>query len=145
MRTRGDTHRLLAALKQGTIDIVATDHAPHARPEKQGRSFSSAAFGLVGSELALPIMMSLVRARELTLSDVVNYLSVIPARLWGLGTGTLKPGAPADIVVFDPNERWRVEPERLASRAANTPLVEMELRGRVKMTIVGGDERHRAW
>ena len=82
--------------------------------------------------------------RELTLSGVVTYLSVIPARLWGLGTGNLKPGAPADIVIFDPNERWRVEPERLASRSANTPLVQMEV-SRVKMTIVGGDERHRAW
>jgi dihydroorotase len=145
LRPHGDTRRLLKALKQGTIDIVATDHAPHARPEKQGRSFAGAAFGFAGSEFALPNMMSLVRAGKMTLSDVVSYLSAIPARLWGLGTGTLKPGAPADLVIFDPNERWRVEPERLASRAANTPLVEMELRGRVKMTIVGGDERHRAW
>ncbi len=145
LRTPCDSRRLLTALKQGTIDIVATDHAPHARPEKQGCSFSSAAFGLAGSEFALPIMMSLVRSGEMTLSDVASYLSVGPARLWGLGTGTLTPGAPADIVVFDPNEPWRVKPERLASRAANTPLVEMELRGRVKMTIVGGDERHRDW
>ena len=145
LRTATDSRRLLRGLKQGTIDLVATDHAPHARPEKQGRSFSSAAFGLAGSEFALPIMMSLVRAGEMTLSDVVSFLSLVPARLWGLGSGTLKPGAPADIVVFDPNECWRVEPERLVSRAANTPLVEMELRGRVQMTIVGGDERHRAW
>ena len=112
LRTRGDSRRLLKALKQGTIDIVATDHAPHARPEKQGRSFSSAAFGLVGSELALPLMMALVRAGEMTLSDVVSYLSVVPARLWGLNAGTLKPGAPADIVVFDPSETWHVEPEQ---------------------------------
>jgi dihydroorotase len=76
---------------------------------------------------------------------MVSYLSAIPARLWSLPTGTLTPGAPADIVVFDPNERWRVEPERLASRSANTPLVEMELMGRVKMIFVGGDERHRDW
>jgi dihydroorotase len=145
LRTAADSRRLLRGLKQGTIDLVATDHAPHARLEKQGRSFSSAAFGLAGSEFALPIMMSLVRAGEMTLSDVVGFLSLFPARLWGLGRGTLKPGAPADIVVFDPNESWRVEPERLVSRAANTPLVEMELRGRVQMTIVGGDERHRAW
>jgi dihydroorotase len=145
LRSLTDSCRLLKALKQGTIDIVATDHAPHARSEKQGRSFPSAAFGLVGSEFALPIMMSLVRAGEMTISDVVSYLSASPARLWGLGTGTLKPGAPADIVVFDPNEPWRVEPERLASRAANTPLVEMELRGRAQMTIVAGDERYRAW
>jgi dihydroorotase len=145
LRSLGDSRRLLKALKQGTIDMVATDHAPHGRPEKQGRSFSSAAFGLAGSEFALPIMMSLVRAGEMCLSDLVSYLSVVPARLWGLGGGTLTPGAPADVVVFDPNEPWRVEPERLASRASNTPLVEMELRGRAKMTFVGGDERHRAW
>ena len=90
-------------------------------------------------------MMALVRAGQMTLSDVVSYLSVVPARLWGLNAGTLMPGAPADIVVFDPSETWRVEPERLSSRSANTPLIEMELRGRVKMTIVGGDERHRDW
>ena len=145
LRTQRDSRRLLKALKQGALDIVATDHAPHGRPEKQGRPFSSAAFGLIGSELALPLMLALVRDGELGLSNVINYLSAIPAQLWGLGTGTLKPGAPADIVVFDPDETWCVEPERLASRAANTPLVGMELRGRVKMTFVGGDERHRAW
>jgi dihydroorotase len=145
LRPQGDTTRLLTALAQGTIDIVATDHAPHGRPEKQGGSFDSASFGLIGSELALPLMLALVRASELTLSDVVNYLSVMPARLWGLDAGTLKPGAVADIVVFDPNETWRIEPERLASRAANTPLIGMEMRGRVRMTLVGGDERHRAW
>jgi dihydroorotase len=144
LRSLTDTCRLLKALKQGVIDIVATDHAPHARPEKQGRSFSSAAFGLAGSEFALPIMMSLVRAGGMTVSDIVNYLSVTPARLWGLDAGTLKPGSPADLVVFDPGERWRVEPERLTSRAANTPLLGMELRGRVQMTFVAGDERYRA-
>jgi dihydroorotase len=144
LRTRGDTRQLLKGLKQGTIDIVATDHAPHSRAEKQGRSFSSAAFGLIGTEVALPLMLSLVRAGELTLTDVISYMSAVPARLWRLGTGTLKPGAPADIVVFDPDEFWCLEPERLASRAANTPLIGMELQGRAKMTFVGGDERHNA-
>jgi dihydroorotase len=145
LRRGSDSRRLLEALKQGAIDLVATDHAPHTRPDKQGRSFSNAAFGLIGSELALPVMMALVRAGEMTLGDVVNVLSVIPARLWGLAAGTLKPGAPADIVVFDPDQTWRVEPERLASRSANSPLLEMELRGRVTMTFLGGDERYRAW
>jgi dihydroorotase len=145
LRRRSDSRRLLESLKQGAIDLVATDHAPHTRPEKQGRSFASAAFGLIGSELALPVMMALVRAGEMTLGDVVNVLSVVPARLWGLAAGTLKPGAPADIVVFDPDKSWRVEPKRLASRSANTPLAEMDVRGRVTMTFVGGDERHRAW
>jgi dihydroorotase len=144
LRARSDSRRLLDALKQGTIELVATDHAPHARPEKQGSSFLNAAFGLVGSELALPLMMALVRAGELTLVDVIRYLSVVPARLWSLKAGSLRPGARADIVVFDPEETWRVEPEQLASLGANTPLVGMELRGRAKMTFVGGDERHRA-
>jgi dihydroorotase len=145
LRTRNDTSRLLNALKQGTIDIVATDHAPHSRPEKQGSHFLNAAFGLVGSELALPLMLALVRAGEMTLSQVIGWLSVIPARLWRMNAGTLKPGAPADLVVIDPNETWRSTPEQLASRAANTPLIGMKLRGRAKMTLVGGDERHRAW
>jgi dihydroorotase len=145
LRTPDDSRRLLHALDQQTIDIVATDHAPHARTEKQGTSFPTAAFGLIGCELALPAMLALVRAGKLTLVDVVNYLSVVPARLWGLRTGTLRPGAPADIVVFDLNERWRVGPETLTSRSANTPMLGMELCGRVKMTFVGGDERHRAW
>jgi dihydroorotase len=145
LRPRGDTRRLLKALKQGTIDIVATDHAPHGRPEKQGKTFLNAAFGLVGSEQALPLMMALVRAGEMTLSDVVSYLSLVPARLWKLNAGTLKPGAPADIVVFDPDESWRPVPDLLVSRAANTPLIEMQLRGRAKITFVAGDERHRAW
>ena len=145
LRTLGDSRRLLSGLKQGTIDILATDHAPHGQPDKQGQMFSSASFGLIGSELALPLMLALVRAGELTLSDVINYLSVVPARLWRLGSGTLKPGAAADIVVFDPDETWYVKPQSLASRGANTPLVEMELRGRAKMTLVGGDERYRAW
>jgi dihydroorotase len=143
LRTHEDSRRLLKALKEGTIEIVATDHAPHARPEKQGTSFVNSAFGLVGSELALPLMMALVRAGEMSLNDVIRYLSVIPARLWGLNAGTLRPGARADIVVFDPDETWRAEPEQLVSRSANTPLIEMELRGRAKMTLVGGDERHR--
>jgi dihydroorotase len=145
LRTHGDSRRLLDGLRQGLVDLVATDHAPHGRPEKQGRSFSGAAFGLTGSELALPLLLALVRAGELMLSDVVNYLSAVPARLWGLGTGSLKPGAPADIAVFDPDETWCVESDQLASRGANTPLIGMKLRGRAKMTFVGGDERHRAW
>jgi dihydroorotase len=145
LRTPDDSRRLLKGLKQRTIDVVATDHAPHVRPEKQGHAYSSAAFGLIGSEFALPLLLALVRAGALTLSDVINYLSAIPSQLWRLGTGTLKPGAAADIVVFDPDETWCVDPELIASRATNTPLMEMELRGRAKLTFVGGDERYRAW
>ncbi|HLL49072.1 MAG TPA: dihydroorotase [Thermomicrobiales bacterium] len=145
LRTRGDSRQLLNALKKGTIDLVSTDHAPHARPEKQGRTLQDAAFGLTGSELALPTMLALVSAGELTLTTCLAKLSTIPARLWGLAGGTLRPGSPADIVVFDPHETWRVEPNALVSRSANTPLVGMSLRGRVKLTLVSGNECHRAW
>jgi dihydroorotase len=145
LRTGADSRQLLNALKQGDIDFLATDHAPHARTEKQGRSLQDAAFGLTGSELALPTLLALVRAGNLTLGDIVNCLTAIPARLWGLPAGTLRPGTPADVVVFDPEETWRVGPDTLISRGANTPLAGMTLRGRVKLTLVGGDERHRDW
>ena len=145
LRTAADSRQLLNALKKGELDIVATDHAPHARTEKQGRSLRDAAFGLTGSEVALPVLLALVRAGHLTLSEIVNYLSAIPARLWGLAGGTLRPGTPADIVVFDAEETWRIGPDTLASRSANSPLAGMTLRGRVKLTLVGGNERHRDW
>jgi dihydroorotase len=145
LRTRHDTAQLTEALKGGTIDLVATDHAPHGRHEKQGRSMAAAAFGLSGSEFALPLMLALVRAGALTLQEVTAAMSTEPARLWNLAGGSLRPGLPADLVVFDPEERWIVEPERLASRGANTPLAGVELQGRVKMTFVAGDERHRDW
>ena len=145
LRTANDATRLLRALRHGTIEVVATDHAPHARIEKQGRSFMSAAFGMNGSEFALPVMLALVRARKLSLGDIISYLSAVPARLWGLNAGTLRPGAAADIVVFDPDECWRANPDSLATRSANSPLLGMDLKGRVKLTFVGGDERHRDW
>ena len=145
LRSRTDADRLLRELRAGTIDLVATDHAPHGRPEKQGRSFAEAAFGLHGSEVALPLMLALVRQGRLSLIDMVRLMSGTPSRLWGLGRGTLRPGAPADIVVFDPEERWSVAADRLVSRSANTPLLQMELHGKVKITLCDGDERFRDW
>lgn len=145
LRPRTDACELLGALKRGEVDVIATDHAPHALPEKQGCSFDEAAFGLTGSEVALPLMLALVRAKEMSLSDVVRLMSVNPARLWNLDGGTLRPGSRADIVVFDPDERWQLTADRFVSRGANSPLLEMELRGRVKQTYVAGEERYRDW
>ncbi len=142
LRTRQDTLRLLRALRAGNIDVVATDHAPHALPEKQGRSFPGAAFGMSGSEFALPLMLALVRATHLTLSDAIRCLSTTPARLWRLDAGCLRPGAPADIVVFDADESWTPSCHQLVSRSTNSPLLGMELRGRTKLTLVHGDERY---
>lgn len=145
LRPQSDASALLGALQVGGIDLVSTDHAPHALPEKAGKPFGMAAFGFSGSELALPTMLALVRAGALAMSDIVRLLSTTPARLWGLSGGTLRPGARADIVAFDPTEQWTPSLNTLKSRSANTPLLNMRMQGKVKLTIVGGDERHRDW
>jgi dihydroorotase len=144
LRTPEDTRSLLAALRDGTYDVVATDHAPHAEPEKGGSAFADAASGMSGLEVALPLMLALVRAGHLTLADLIEKMSAAPARLLRTPGGTLAPGAPADVTVFDPEERWVVAPERLRTKSANTPLLGMALRGRVRLTLVGGEERYRA-
>ncbi|MDQ3693643.1 MAG: dihydroorotase [Chloroflexota bacterium] len=142
LRTNEDTRQLIAAVVDGTIDLVATDHAPHGAAEKTGSGYDEATFGLSGLELALPLMLALVRAGHLTLGDVIARMSRVPAKLWSLDAGTLTPGAPADVVVFDPDERWIVDAAKLKTKSANTPLIGMELRGRVKHTFVGGVERY---
>lgn len=145
LRTRADVVQLIQSVRTGAIEVVSTDHAPHGRPEKQGSAYSSAAFGINGSEFALPTMLSLVRAECLTLTHLVTTMSANPARLWGCPGGTLRPGSPADIVVFDEAEPWIASSEKLVSRSDNSPLLDMELQGRVKLTLVGGDERYHAW
>ncbi len=142
LRPATDARQLREALVEGVIDVVATDHAPHAAAEKVGVPFEAAAFGLSGLELALPSMLALARAGHLSLSDVVAKLSSEPARLWHLPVGTLAVGAPADVVVFDPDERWTVSRETLSTKSANTPLLGMKLRGKAKLTLVAGEERY---
>lgn len=144
LRTSDDTVALLAALRDGTFDVVATDHAPHAEPEKAGSQFSNAAFGMSGLELALPTMLALVRAGHISMVDLITKLAWEPARLLKSNLGTLTPGTPADVVVFDPAERWTVSRDTLQSKSANTPLLGMDVQGRVRLTLVNGEERHRA-
>lgn len=141
LRSAGDAAALLRELKRRTFDLIATDHAPHAASEKRETDFARAAFGLSGLEFALPLMLALVRAGHLSLSDLVQLLSAAPARLWNLPGGTLRPGTPADLVVFDPDEAWTVDAAALQTKSANTPLVGMTLRGRVRWTLVGGKEK----
>ena len=144
LRPVADTGALLTALKEGVFDLIATDHAPHADPEKSGASFADAAFGLSGLEFALPLTLALVRAGHLSLSDLIRRWTVEPARLLPRDAGRLVPGAPADVTVFDPDETWVVAADHLCTKSANTPLLGMELRGRARLTLVGGEERHRA-
>lgn len=144
LRPAAESRALLTALRDGTIDLIATDHAPHALAEKGARSFKEAAFGMSGLEFALPLMLGLVRAGHLTLSDLVTAASVRPARLWKLRAGSLAVGAAADLIVVDPEQRWTVSPDVLRTKSANTPLLGMTLQGRVRLTLVGGEERHSA-
>jgi dihydroorotase len=142
LRSQSDVRGLVSTLKKDPTVIVSTDHAPHATIEKEGRAFRDAANGLTGSEFALPLMLELVRAGHLTVADLIAHMSVVPAKLWNLDCGTLRPGYPADIVLFDPNERWCVSRNEIVSRGSNTPLLGTQLQGRVKYTFVGGDLRY---
>ncbi len=142
LRPVSDAEAMLAALLDGTCDVVATDHAPHAAPEKGGTGFEAATFGMSGFELALPLMLALVRAGHLSWPGLVERMSRRPAALWGLTAGALREGAVADLVVIDPEERWVVSAETLRTKSANTPLLGMELRGRARLTLVGGEARH---
>jgi dihydroorotase len=145
LRPSSDAAALLAALQRGAFEVISTDHAPHAAIEKQGKSLPAAAFGLSGSEFALPSLMALYHAGLLSLSEIIAAISTRPARLWGLPGGSLRPGSVADVTVFDPAERWFPQRETLLSRSTNSPLVGLELQGKTKLTFVQGDVRHRDW
>ena len=134
--TRADALALLAGLADGSIDAVATDHAPHPL-ERKAVEFAAAAPGMIGLETALSLGLAAVDAGCLGLSRLVAVLSSTPARLIG-EERSLRPGALADLVLFDPLARWRVEPGRLASASPNTPLLGRELPGVVRLTLAAG-------
>lgn len=138
LRTKRDVEALVEALADGTIDCVATDHAPHALSEKEGE-FASAANGVVGLETAVPLLLDrLVRAGRLDLPTLVTRMSWGPARLLTLPGGSLAPGAPADITVLDLEQPWTVRPETFRSRSRNTPFAGWTGIGAPVATIVGG-------
>ena len=134
--SRDDAIALLAAVEEGTVDAIATDHAPHP-PERKLVPFPEAAPGLIGLETALSLGLAAVEAGRLSLPRLVAALSVAPARIIG-EPRDLAPGARAELVVFDPRARWRVEPHASASASRNTPLLGMELPGVVRMTVADG-------
>ncbi len=137
LRTETDCAALLAGVLDGTIDAIATDHAPHTLVDKDCE-YGDAAFGISGLETALASLLTLERAGRLPLGTLIAALTVRPALAWGLAAGTLLPGADADIIIFDPGEEWIVDPARFASHGRNTPLAGVSLRGRVRMTLLGG-------
>lgn len=137
LRSAEDVQAIKEGLQDGTIDAIATDHAPHHRDEKEVE-FDQAANGIVGLETALPLTLKLVEAGVLSLSEAVRKLTVNPARILGLPYGTLSVGVSADIVVFDPTRPWRVEIAKLHSKSKNTPFNGWDLRGKVVLTMVSG-------
>ncbi len=137
LRAQRDAEALLEGLLDGTIDAIATDHAPHTFVDK-ACEYDEAAFGISGLETALGALLALVHAGRLPLTTLLAALTIGPARTFSLSAGTLQPGAPADITVFDSEERWMVEPQRFASKGKNTPLAGLTLTGRVRYTILAG-------
>ncbi|MCI9656531.1 MAG: dihydroorotase [Lawsonibacter sp.] len=138
LREEADRYALIRGLKDGTIDFIATDHAPHSREEKE-RDLNQAPSGMIGLETALALgITNLVRKGHLTMLQLLEKMTVNPARFYKLGCGTLKVGGPADLVIFDERERWTVEAEDFRSKSRNSPFLGMELYGRVHYTICGG-------
>jgi dihydroorotase len=138
LRTRDDVQAILGGLRDGTLEVIATDHAPHA-PEKKARELDQAPNGIIGLETLLPLCVkALIETELLTWPQLIEKLTANPARVLGVDRGTLKPGAVADVTVLDPEARWTIDPAKFRSKSRNTPFAGWEVRGRVDAVIVGG-------
>jgi dihydroorotase len=144
LQTWEDVEAVRAGLVDGTLDMIATDHAPHHYESKE-RDFDDAPFGIIGLETALALCLTeLVRSDIMSLPELVRRMSTEPARAFRLEGGTLAPGRPADLVLFDPNARWTINPSAFFSKSRNTPFAGREVVGRVVRTMVGGRTVHEA-
>ncbi|MBM4119825.1 MAG: dihydroorotase [Nitrospira sp.] len=137
LRTWADVQAIKDGLRDGTIDVIATDHAPHATQEKQ-QEFAAAPHGIVGLETAWPLTLTLVEEGTLSLEAAVAKLTTDPAKAFGLDKGTLAPGADADVAITDLNAVWEVDPARFRSKSRNTPFAGWKVKGRILSTLVGG-------
>jgi dihydroorotase len=139
LRSADDRAAVIEGVRDGTLNVIATDHAPHHYDEKE-QAFDDAPFGLIGLETALGLAITeLVENGVLTFSQLVERMSCAPARAFSLPGGTLAEGSPADICVFDPAMEWTVNPTEMLSKSRNTPFGGRTLRGRAVLTLVGGE------
>src|SRR5690606_30655864 len=144
LRTAADRAAVIEGVRDGTLDVIATDHAPHHYDEKE-QAFEDAPFGLVGLETALGLAVTELVAKDvIDLPTLVMRMSTAPAAAFNLPGGTLRRAAPADVTVFDPGFEWTVDPSHFLSKSRNTPFAGRRLRGRAVFTIVGGRVVHDA-
>jgi dihydroorotase len=138
LRSEEDRAALIEAVRDGTIDAIATDHAPHHLDEKM-LEYDRAPFGVVGLETALGVVLNVLHhANGISLGRVIEMLTIGPARAWSLAGGTLAVGSVADVTVFDPERAWTVDPKNFKSKSRNTPFKDWQLRGAVAATFVAG-------
>jgi dihydroorotase len=138
LRTDDDVQAIIAGLKDGTLDVIATDHAPHA-PEKKARELDQAPNGIIGLETLLPICVgSLIEPGHLTWPQLIEKLSINPARVLAIDRGTLKPGAIADVAIIDPRAEWTIDPANFRSKSRNCPFAGWKVRGRASAVVVAG-------
>jgi dihydroorotase len=142
LRTSDDVAAIKAGLAEGTIDAIATDHAPHHSDEKDVE-FALAANGIIGLETALPLSLTLVQEKALDLQALISKLSLNPARILGLNRGTLEAGAIADLTIIDPEREWTVDAAKLASKSKNSPFLGTTMKGQAAYTIVSGKIIHK--
>ena len=138
LREEEDVAALKQGLKDGTIDIIATDHAPHAFEEKEV-DYVMAPFGITSLETALGLVIrELLEKGTLTLMEILAKMTVNPARILGMAIGRIEEGARADLAIFDPKKTWKVREEEFLSRSTNSPFIGWELPGKMEWTIAGG-------
>ena len=143
LRTAADVEAIVGGIADGTIDCIATDHAPHA-PEKKMLEIDRAPFGILGLETAVGLCVTrLVKTGRIGWPRLIEALSTLPARILGIPRGTLRPGAVADITIIDPDVEWRVDVGTFQSKSRNSPFDGWTLHGRAVVTIVGGRVKHR--
>jgi dihydroorotase len=138
LRSETDREAVREGLRDGTIDVIATDHAPHSEDEKMVE-FDQAPFGIVGLETALPLSLKLVEDGVLTLNEMIAKLTHLPSAIINVRKGTLNPGEQADVVIFDPGQKVKIDRERFRSKSKNTPFNGWDLKGVVLYTIVNGN------
>jgi dihydroorotase len=138
LRTENDVAAILEGLRDGTLEVLATDHAPHA-PEKKMRELDLAPNGIIGLETLLPICVgALIEKKVLTWPQMIAKMTVNPARVLRIDRGTLKPDSVADVTVIDPTTEWTVDPSRFKSKSRNCPYAGWKVRGRARAVVVAG-------